>query len=138
MSKSSPFKYCFCIVVDIITDPITTFTPIGRNATFTCETDNADTELSWIINDSILGVLYDTHVNHDVILLEKRGIFFESNGVLFTLTVKASLQNNLTEVSCRELLFVTTFETVFSATATSIVLGIRIIINHVYLSVINN
>ena len=88
------------------------FTPFGTNATFTCEIDEDPDDidsLAWILNfeDAI-----DTNVVVDIdstdeefANLGKRGIYMSSSGMLISLTVLATIENNGTRIKCKEMIF---------------------------------
>ena len=114
----------FIISGDITQNPSGAFAPIGTNATFMCETNSGFPEdVSWII--TISNTIFDTAQDDNVATLEDSGIFVRSDDLVFTLTILASLENNNTEVQCRQLQFPLSS---FSSKASLIVLGKPVIL----------
>lgn len=117
------FNFLFLPVVDFTINPTSSYTPLGSNASFTCQTAPADSVLhiSWIVSPPS-GGRFDTVLPEERNELENRGIYLLKLGDRqLNLMVLASLENNGTSVSCREFQF--PFQPSFSDSANLTVIG---------------
>ena len=110
------------IAVEILNGPVSTQTPLGTNATFTCTTEFGNVAfVSWVVEFYNSTYVFDTLSTDDSAMLEQSGIFSTTNGTnTMVLIILGSLSNNNTIVVCKEFSFTGTS---FSDPASLMVIG---------------
>ena len=90
-------------------DPVSVFTPLGSNATFTCAIDDDEEDIdtvSWVINgENAANIEIDYYSEEDMLApLRERGIYFSIEGLQINLIVEATISNNGSNFLCKQLI----------------------------------